>query len=897
MKILNKEFDINKLKQTKSSNKNLFNNCTIISGKIESKTKDITKINFNDTKLNFKSKDIVGEIGDEVHFEVLSNSKDNLVIRQIIDSKLNNESQNLIPIINIKDLYVKSDLINSIDEDKNYLKEKVKEQIKEQIALSKVKRSINFMKGNVNIINQLVGSGINLNKIDLSTLNVAIAETKDATLQNSENLLHMFEKIKNLSNNAVTEIIKSDKPITIENVYKHHNLSDQKTNYDNLDDLDHLDKDITNLLKNIDIKNTEQNIKISKLFINKNINLNQINFNRFELLKNIDKNITVKDLEPEQINCIVNDTSFNDIDLEKIYNTKKLFAQNTNTLKTKKDILHLQLKLTSEAVYKLSEKNLDINTLPIKTLIKEIDKLEADNYIKNFKIAGATQITEENLKNINSFFKDLKNINLDLKTYDNILKNKIDFSLVSICNSYESNQTEVSKKYGDNFNNILDDVKKYLTSINLNPTEDNIKAVKVLNYNNIETSHLNILKITNIDNKINNLLEKLTPNIVAKLIKEGLDPTKLHVDELLEYANEYEKAYGFSDIDKVLESIYQMDKKQDDSYNRDAIISFYKMMHSIRKNNTSSIGKLINNEYEPTISNLYSLSKTYSENDYLLDDDFMIKATNNNLKQIIENAIKEKENAIPKNIMSHINNIISKNNTKKTLFNLNILTELNNINDLDFNKAINYDFVLGKISNNIQQYNTNIKNKNLDKITLKYTEDNADKLLAYNDIKNINPKNIKLLRDNKIKDTLKNISLLDKDFVLDNTDLQDDYLDDFIKSLKIKDILDKKSYDKKSYDKSLNIPIKINGEVKNLKMLVINSDYAKKDCIQLVLNLDTNNLGNINFTINLESDLLNLKIKASKDTTAFIKNNESTLKELLDDYNISSIIYDEVRDV
>ena len=155
----------------------------------------------------------------------------------------------------------------------------------------------------------------------------------------------------------------------------------------------------------------------------------------------------------------------------------------------------------------------------------------------------------------------------------------------------------------------------------LEKTELNEKAVRILGYNQMEINESAIEKVKSEYIKLNSVLDMMKPGKVLSLIREGVNPLEISMDELVNKLNKIDENDNepkrFSKFINELDSANQITSQE-----REGFIGIYRMIHQIEKNDSASLGTLINAGAEINFKNLLSAVRTrkHAGMDIKIDD-------------------------------------------------------------------------------------------------------------------------------------------------------------------------------------------------------------------------------------------------------------------------------------
>lgn len=673
-----------------------------------------------------------------------------------------------------------SDYLNDslgVDTEKNTLDEKTLKEIKEEKAKS--------MKMDLNM------NGVDEEKMFrfeafLSEMGLPATEKNISTLKNVK---EKVESIENLDKETALNVIKNSNKTTIEDLYTSKYKKVSNMSNINIDNIENLDSQIENVLTQNNIEVNDENINIAKDFIKNEIDVTNNNIEKFKKLQNLKENIDIKDiLEKSAKNILKNENIlnveiFNDTNIEQQYNKYKAILPNIlpehiqslidskikinlkniennyeninienvnvtqDAIKEKLNLYKIQLKLTSEAMYSLYDKGINIDTKPLQEVIKHLESIEEENYKKYLEL-NKVPSTQENVDTIKSVVSTIQNIypNVVYKTFKDIINENVDFSLSGINKSlkvqniiddFENFKTMPNSSFGDNINKLKDNFKQLLEQNGFEANETNIKALKILSLNNIDFSEENMLNVKLLDSKIDYLANNLHPLTIAKMLKDNFNPMDKNINDVIDYLDN--NSFGQTSREKVAEQILEIDKDNKLSKEeRNAIVSVYRMLNMVQKGDSMAIGNILKSEKNITLANLLEASKISEKQRRKISFD----------KKVDENTGESEKLISENNIKKNIENGLNKANEKYNKFVLNQLINYSSpeiIQNLDFN-------------NTIENLLENLKHNNKQTIS---TQTKENLLKDINNLDNISKDTINYLIKNNIPITLNNIQVME----------------------------------------------------------------------------------------------------------------------------------------
>lgn len=176
--------------------------------------------------------------------------------------------------------------------------------------------------------------------------------------------------------------------------------------------------------------------------------------------------------------------------------------------------------------------------------------------------------------------------------------------------SYEALMTAPRADLGDSIKKAFRNVDDLLRDMRLEVSEANRRAVRILGYNQMEISEENIDAVKTTDLSIQRVLNKMTPAATMKMIRDGVNPLTMNMEELETYLNQQEKSPE-QDFEKYSEYLYKLERNhQVTEPEREAYIGIYRLFRQLEKTDGAAIGMLLNQEAELTVKNLLSAMRS-----------------------------------------------------------------------------------------------------------------------------------------------------------------------------------------------------------------------------------------------------------------------------------------------
>ncbi|MGN0160167.1 MAG: DUF6240 domain-containing protein [Lachnospiraceae bacterium] len=170
--------------------------------------------------------------------------------------------------------------------------------------------------------------------------------------------------------------------------------------------------------------------------------------------------------------------------------------------------------------------------------------------------------------------------------------------------SYETMSTKVRSDMGDSMVKALrNSSEAILSDLSMEINEANMRAVRILAYNQLEMTNENVIQVRNLDSMLNNLMDNMKPQVVYDMIKDGINPMETDVETLNEYLTQHYEVQ--SETVKYSEFLYKLEQtKEITPEERKQYIGIYKMLHTLKKDGGKAAGALMHQGGEFNLKNL-----------------------------------------------------------------------------------------------------------------------------------------------------------------------------------------------------------------------------------------------------------------------------------------------------
>lgn len=187
---------------------------------------------------------------------------------------------------------------------------------------------------------------------------------------------------------------------------------------------------------------------------------------------------------------------------------------------------------------------------------------------------------------------------------------------------YETIWTAPRADMGDSIQKAFANVDDILRDMGYEPTEENRRAVRVLGYNRMEITPEHVEEIKAACATVEEVVTKMTPAAVLRMIRDGVNPLEKSLPQLQEYFENQEQDPR-QEAERYSRFLYKLEKKGEITpEEKSAFIGCYRLLRQIEKGDSAAIGNVVNTGAEMNFSTLLSSvrSRRAGRTNTLVDD-------------------------------------------------------------------------------------------------------------------------------------------------------------------------------------------------------------------------------------------------------------------------------------
>lgn len=191
--------------------------------------------------------------------------------------------------------------------------------------------------------------------------------------------------------------------------------------------------------------------------------------------------------------------------------------------------------------------------------------------------------------------------------------------------AYETLMTRPRSDMGDSIEKAFRNVDDILEDLELPVTEDNQRAVRILGYNQMEITPENLDQIKAADKQVQTLIQNLQPSVVLNLVRDGVNPLNMAIDQLNDLVQEYINEEDIAEEEKYSAFLQKLDRHGAITREeRKGYIGIYRLLNKVTRSKGKDIGTLVRNGQDITLQNLLTAHRSNRATglDTTVDEDF-----------------------------------------------------------------------------------------------------------------------------------------------------------------------------------------------------------------------------------------------------------------------------------
>lgn len=535
--------------------------------------------------------------------------------------------------------------------------------------------------------------------VKIAGSDVEISSVDVADIMIEENSAEESEAGFRLSENELLYIIKNDLNFTEENMYKAH-FSGSTARQGQVDDrlFNEMLPQIEKVLEQAGMEDNETAVSGARFLLANNLPITPDNINIYVDYqtyqdKKIDevsfKEITGEDAEKKAARIFrevasVNPDTIRDmvregrqLTLASIFKYEKndrpvtsdIVRNDAKEISALRQLEEIRLSMTMDAAVRLVKSDFNIDVRELSKVVSRLRNME-ENMIKNQLREAGVEATEENISlyqelntkvtelgkthagviatplkgaefSVNSLLHQADNMT-DGAEYETVKRDVRYRSFEAATESYEAVGTAPRADMGDSMSKAFSNISDILKDMGLADNYENERAVRILGYNSMEITPDNIAGVAEYDRQVNQLMDTFYPEAVLYMIKDGINPLDVPIDELNDIVRAHNYNEGVTEAENFATYLRDMEKQGlVSSEERESYIGIYRAMNKLAKSGDREAGWIFNNGGQLTVRNLIAAmrSRRAAGLDVSIDKSFGMLMENISIDRDIEKQI------------------------------------------------------------------------------------------------------------------------------------------------------------------------------------------------------------------------------------------------------------------
>ena len=294
-----------------------------------------------------------------------------------------------------------------------------------------------------------------------------------------------------------------------------------------------------------------------------------------------------------------------------------------------------RLSMTAEANLSLIKKGVSIDTEPIERVVEMLKQQENKYYGALFG-DSSVEASDDRVRmynNVCDIFNQMKQQpayvltleSADDTVYELYTAGKAMKQSLEAASGYETLMTSPRADMGDSISKAFQNVDDILKELQIDTSESNRRAVRILAYNSTNITEENIKQIKSVDEQVQRAFSDMTPAVTLEMIKRGISPLDMSMSDISETARRIKSENNDERDEKFSEFLWKLEKKNEISEEeRDSYIGIYRLISQVEQSDGAVIGSLVNQGADITMKNLLTAVRTRGKStmDYKVGDTF-----------------------------------------------------------------------------------------------------------------------------------------------------------------------------------------------------------------------------------------------------------------------------------
>lgn len=529
------------------------------------------------------------------------------------------------------DLVKKS--VEKIVENREFRRENLAKQAEKLSKAAEDIKEISYANSeNPSLIKQLENSGMAVTKENIEKLSNAVEFAK--------------EVVSNINEPVMNRMVEDDLPETLANIYRLEHVEtyrEVRINMEMEETWAKVSNRAVELLENQGVNADKEGLEAAKWLFTKGMEITPASVAKYLSLSELKReagskeglnNLTAKIAKGLSQGKDTSDVVVGNANNRQAGYVVNYFRKTTEITITevtkRRNLEEIRLKLTEESAVNMLNKGIKIDVADLKGLVDNLRK-EEESYFKSL-LDGAKTLDRyaeksEKIDNTVNQIELLRSV-VSIRSYAITREYSSEYKIGAVSETYrketritlasyheaglayEKGETAIRPDLGDSIKKAFGNIDEVLKDNGLELNDENRKAVRLLAYNKAEVSFESVTKMKTASVLTEATIKELKPATVAGLIKSGINPIDLDMEELLEKSKEINEKI-IPDDEKYSRYLYNLEKSGEVSEaEREAYIGIYRLLNQIEKGDDAAVGSVSLANQNLTLRNMLSAVRT-----------------------------------------------------------------------------------------------------------------------------------------------------------------------------------------------------------------------------------------------------------------------------------------------
>lgn len=483
------------------------------------------------------------------------------------------------------------------------------------------------------------GDGLSQEQLEEITGNPAVAQqimqtleyhdlpVTDANVEESVEALSQAASMSGLNENAMSYLLNNRLEPTIQNLYMAtHSVSATETDHQAAAiDFSELMPQIEQIIADASLAVNDENLANSQWLVEHQIPLTGENLQYLSQLQQLSGQMEKGTVDWNEV-----------VDSMARAISEGRRPADASMITARRKLEETRLVMTADAGAAMEKTGVEMDLKPMEDLVEDL-KVQEKQYYRDLLDSAGIASTDENVDRM----AQTMDVFDAMKTQPVYVLGQVDAAdSVSVIydagsrlqqvfakanESYETLMTSPRTDLGDSIRKAFGNVDDILRDLNLETSDGNRRAVRILAYNRTEITTENITEVKSLDEKMQRAFRNMNPAVTLEMIRKGENPLDMNMDQLNQAAEQIREETGNGEEERFSRYLWKLEQNHEISEEeRSGYIGIYRLIAQVEKTDGAALGFLMNQGSDITMRNLLTAVRSGKKGqmDYEISEDF-----------------------------------------------------------------------------------------------------------------------------------------------------------------------------------------------------------------------------------------------------------------------------------